>query len=232
MKRRPLYRTFIRSVFWVILVLGGEIPHSKFSRDGAVQPFDRSCIIQRLGSNSVKVTGRRGMEPVSDAFCHVLEDALWREPADRYQDALEFRIALREALPQLGMPTLPFAQTSSYARPLSVAPEHTVLDEGTLVRDEETNLSVDFEPGVLEATGELSEGKPLPSEVSQVPPGHDRLNRSSALMGQPEPLAAQESMADELSGDPPHEQDAESTCDGSSRTVLGGGAHYRLVRVE
>jgi serine/threonine protein kinase len=111
-----------------VLILGGEIPHSKFSREGAVLPFDRSCIIQRLGNNSVKVAGRRGMEPISDAFCHVLEEALWRSPEDRYADALEFRIALRKALPHLGMPNLPFANAGRSSRNVSVPVEHTLLE--------------------------------------------------------------------------------------------------------
>ena len=50
-----------------VYLLGGEVPHSKVDEDGLMQPFDRACI-QRLGANSVKVVGRRGMEPVSGLF--------------------------------------------------------------------------------------------------------------------------------------------------------------------
>jgi serine/threonine protein kinase len=147
-----------------VLILGGQIPHSKFTRDGQVQPFDRSCIIQRLGSNSVKVTGRRGMEPISDAFCHLLEDALWRAPEDRYRDALAFRTALRKALPHLGMPNLPFAHTGRSSRNISVPVEHTLLEDDVASALDEMNLGA----GLTHAMEAVIDGAKIPAPPPEV----------------------------------------------------------------
>ena len=140
-----------------VYLLGGEVPHSRVDADGVLQPFDRACIIQRLGVNSVKVNGRRGMEPISDAFCHVLEDALWREPADRYNSAIRFREALREAMPDLGLPNLPLRSELSSAANFRQPEEHTVLDMD----------AADSSPGLSELLQDVSSLSEFPLEGTE-----------------------------------------------------------------
>lgn len=140
-----------------VYLLGGEVPHSRVDADGVLQPFDRACIIQRLGVNSVKVTGRRGMEPISDAFCHVLEDALWREPVDRYKSAIGFREALRQAMPHLGLPNLPLRSELSSVPNLQQPEEHTILDMD----------AAESSPGLSELLQDVSSLSELPNEGTE-----------------------------------------------------------------
>ena len=71
---------------------------------------------------------------------------MWREPEDRYGDALEFRIALRKALPHLGMPSLPFANGGRSSRNISVPAEHTLLEDGLSASFEDVALAAKVNP--------------------------------------------------------------------------------------